>query len=256
MSAVCTALNNHPHSLPPHIMAILHYYFPDSYLSLLWFSALRFPLAFLSKFSAFLSKFSAFPSSEITSLPCTSGIRRSCKICLIPKGGDPLQLFCNEAGDAAWIGGVPAHPDPHQVSYRICSRNSQRYFPVSPHQLPNTVPLLGCVVCCQKNGATSGCSGILAKPPSLFHLGSRRCLFLRPCNGKSFRLCLICSLHSLSQCCVRRAQLCGAGAIYLMCSCSKLFSDRILGAQFVYEKLLVFYLKCAACLFVCFSLRL
>jgi hypothetical protein len=49
---------------------------------------------------------------------------------------------------------------------------------------------------------------------------------------------------------VRRAQLCGAGAIYLMCSCSKLFSDRILGAQFVYEKLLVFYLKCAACLFV------
>jgi hypothetical protein len=55
---------------------------------------------------------------------------------------------------------------------------------------------------------------------------------------------------------VRRAQLCGAGAIYLMCSCSKLFSDRILGTQFVYEKLLVFYLKCAACLFVCFSLRL
>lgn len=41
----------------------------------------------------------------------------------------------NEAGYAAWIGGVPAHPDPHQVSCRICSSNSRRCFFVSSGNL-------------------------------------------------------------------------------------------------------------------------
>lgn len=54
----------------------------------------------------------------------------------------------NEAGYAAWIGGVPAHPDPHQVSYRICSRNSRRYFSVS------------CVNLARKQG----CSSLLLLP--------------------------------------------------------------------------------------------
>lgn len=43
-----------------------------------------------------------------------------------------LKSLCNEAGDKAWFGGIPAHAHSHQVSFRICSTVSSSNLSVPP----------------------------------------------------------------------------------------------------------------------------